>query len=179
MRGIGKNKLIIGLLVFMSLFLLSIGVAAYYSVLNINANYSVIEKFEIRVSNIVTKTLGGHATNATEPTFTGLTATFNTELYLPGDYAEYTVTVLNAGNIDASLDSIQTNIADPNLVTLTYSGIAIGDTLEARSAKVFTVRVEYAGTTTINSSSITGSYGLVLNYTQTGTSGGRSPIGNR
>lgn len=161
-----KKRILIILSAFAVLFVVGTGYAAYTANLTLKAKYNVNDNFDVKVTNITTKQLGGHAINASTPTYTGTTATFNTTLYLPGDYGEYSVTVTNAGNIDAYLKEATPVVGTNKAILFSYSGIAVNDVLPANSTKTFTVRVEYDVNVTEQPRELTGAYNLTFNFEQ-------------
>lgn len=170
MSKVKKKRILIVLSVFAVLFVFATGYAAYTANLKLNANYKVSENGDVQITNISTKQLGGHAINDPNnpPKFTGTTATFNTKLYLPGDYAEYNVTVTNAGNIDVYLkELVPADDANP-AIKFSYKNLdaASQETLKANSTKTFVVRIEYDINVTEQPTELTSSYDLTLNFEQ-------------
>ncbi|MDO4996603.1 MAG: hypothetical protein Q4E69_05440 [Bacilli bacterium] len=87
---------------------------------------------------------------------TTLEVDFTATLDYPGDYYEFTVPVINAGSIDAMIDTAGiTNILNPTSDLITYSvtyadgttdqtkAIAVGDGLHAGKNNLVKVRIEY------------------------------------
>lgn len=170
MNRIKRKRTLIGLCSFAILLFLVIGYAAYTEQLKLKANYNINENFSVKITNIESTTLGGHAINAEAPTYTDTTATFNTKLYLPGDYAEYTVTVVNDGNIDAYLKSIdpdpENTVENESAIKFSLSGIKTGQSLKSESTVQFKVRIDYDINVTEQPTDLTASYDLTLFYEQ-------------
>ena len=113
------------------MLLMAIGYAAFSSQLNINGTSNISSNWDIRITNIISSLHGG-ATNAVEPTYdneNGLTASFSTNLVSPGDYALYTVTVRNNGDIDATLTNIEITDSNNPAIIFETSGLEEGDNL--------------------------------------------------
>jgi len=167
---IKRKRTLIGLCSFAILLFLVIGYAAYTEQLKLKANYNINENFSVKITNIESTTLGGHAINAEAPTYTDTTATFNTKLYLPGDYAEYIVTVVNDGNIDAYLKSIDPDpenaVENESAIKFSLSGIKTGQSLKSESTVQFKVRIDYDINVTEQPTELNASYDLTLFYEQ-------------
>lgn len=161
-----QKRMVIVLCGLLLLFMLSIGYATYSTNLKVNANYNVNDNYDVKITNITTKTLGGHAINNTAPSFNGTTATFDAKLYLPGDYIEYEITVKNSGNIDVSLSSISPSSSNNPAIVYSYSGITSNEKITSNSTKKFIVKVMYDVNVTEQPSSTTSTYELTLNLTQ-------------
>ena len=102
-----KNNIIIGALCTV-LLLMVVGYAAFQSVLKINGTTNISSDWDVRITAIE-KTAGVGATDKEAPTYDntkGLSATFNTNLTSPGDYATYKITITNNGSLDAILKNI-------------------------------------------------------------------------
>lgn len=166
MNRIKRKRTLIALCSFAVFLFLVIGYAAYTEQLKLKANYNVTENFNVKITNIETTNLGGHAINAEAPTYTDTTATFNTKLYLPGDYAEYTVTVVNSGNIDAYLKTIEESVANDSAIKFKLTGIVEGLSLKSESTMDFKVRIEYDVNVTEQPTDLNASYDLTLFYEQ-------------
>ena len=92
-------------LVLISVFSLTIVYAALSVTLNITGNSEVVaSSWDIHLENVkvTSGSVSGSAPSITSPT----TATFSTTLNMPGDFYEFTIDVVNAGSIDAMIDSV-------------------------------------------------------------------------
>lgn len=131
-----RNKLLIAALVVVGLA--SVAYAAFAQVLTISGTGTTTGTWDIAVTAI-SRTAATGATDATAPSFTGTSATFNTNLAYPGSTATYQVTIKNNGNVPAILSSIDTTPADingatPTFITYTLSGVTEGVTTIAPGA---------------------------------------------
>ncbi len=138
-----KNNIIIATLVGV-ICLMGIGYAAFSSQLNITGTSNITSNWDVRITNIESELNG--ATDVSEPTYdntNGLYASFHTGLSKPGDYALYTVTIENRGDIDARIEKINSYYEENEYVTFTLSGLSKGDVIEGRQSKELQVRVEF------------------------------------
>ena len=107
MNQVQKKYLILGSLCALVLTL-AVGYAAFQSILKINGTTNISSDWDVRITAIE-KTAGVGATDKEAPTYDntkGLSATFNTNLTSPGDYATYKITITNNGSLDAVLKTI-------------------------------------------------------------------------
>lgn len=98
-----RKNILIGALLF-AIVAMSVGYAALSEELKISGTASV-GMWNVEITEIKSE-FTGNAKDATVPTFTSTSATFNTELPDKGDTATYTITVSNKGKMDARLSSI-------------------------------------------------------------------------
>ena len=162
-----KRSIVLGTLVGIIL-LMGIGYAAFSSQLNITGTSNISSNWDIRITNI-TSSLHGGATNATEPTYdneNGLTASFSTNLVSPGDYAEYTVTVRNNGDIDATLTDIEISDSSNPAIIFETSGLEEGDNLLKQTEDELVVKVRYSDSVTSQPTNTTSNITVTLNYEQ-------------
>ncbi len=137
-----NNYIILGLCAV--LVLMGIGYAAFSSQLNITGTSNITSNWDVRITNIESELNG--ATDLEEPTYdntNGLYASFHTGLSKPGDYALYTVTIENRGDIDARIEKINSYYQENEYVTFTLSGLSKGDVIEGHQSKELQVRVEF------------------------------------
>ena len=109
------------------ILLMGIGYAAFSSQLNITGTSNITSNWDVRITNIESELNG--ATDLETPTYdntNGMYASFHTGLSKPGDYALYTVTIENRGDIDARIEQINTYYEENEYVTFTLSGISKG-----------------------------------------------------
>ena len=125
---------------------------------------------------LLERSLQLRAENAEEPSHTETTATFKTNLYLPGDSITYDVTVENQGSIDAVLKTIQKSDSNNNAIIFETSGIQEGEVLKASESTKFSVTVSYNASTTSQPSNMTSNLEVTLNYEQ--ATGEELPVGN-
>lgn len=128
-----KNIMILALLI--AVVAMAIGYAGFATVLTINGHAEIDANWDVEITNISATyypatggaqeiTATGGATQTPFVQTGGLSASFAALLHKPGDYAEYTITVSNLGNIDAKLDSITTSptlpdTASPSIIVYT------------------------------------------------------------
>ena len=170
-----QRSIVLGVLGSIML-LMVIGYAAFSSQLNINGTSNISSNWDIRITNIESSLYGG-ATNATEPTYdneNGLTASFSTNLVSPGDYAEYTITVRNNGDIDATLTSIDVNTGNNDAIVFETSGLSEGDNLLKQTEDELIVKVSYSDSVTSQPQNTTSNLTVTLTYEQ--ANGGVPPV---
>ena len=145
-----SRGVIIGVLCAVILFM-SIGFAAISTRLTLTGTATVGSTWNVEITGIEkmdTSTVG--ATDATAPSFTATTATFDVDLAQPGDKAVYQVTVENKGTIDAKLSDIVSTLNDSkdakDALTLTVTGVEKDAVLQAGKTHVFTMTAEYKAT---------------------------------
>ena len=142
MRDRKKRNIIIGALCSLLVFM-GIGYAILSQTLNISGTANMQGNWNVKITNmkLLEANKTGRAENVSN-TFTDTTASFEANLWMPGDSIEYEVTVENQGNIDAVLkDIIQTKTnKDKNLK---FSNSLIGtEVLTSGSKMSFTMKVE-------------------------------------
>ena len=147
--------------VFVGVFcFMAIGYALLSQRISINGTANFIGEWNIQITSITSKVTGA-AVNKAEPTGIGLTtATFNVDMYKPGDKIEYTITLENRGNIDAIVNDVILSGNDSNDVNYVTEGIEKGNVLKVSESLKFKVIVEYKSTAT---TLLTGSKSLLVN----------------
>ena len=143
MRRTKKNNLII-LGLCSILLLMGIGYAAFSSQLNITGTSNITSTWDVRITNIESQLHG--AEDIEEPSYdntNGLYASFSTGLKRPGDYALYTVTIENRGDIDARIEKINTYYKENKYITFTLSGLSKGDVIKGKETKQLQIKVEF------------------------------------
>ena len=169
-----RNYIILGLCSI--LLVMAAGYAAFRTQLNINGTSNITSEFKVLITDIQSRNVVGRAENAEEPSHTETTATFKTNLYLPGDSITYDVTVENQGSIDAVLKTIQKSDSNNNAIIFETSGIQEGEVLKASESTKFSVTVSYNASTTSQPSNITSDLEVTLDYEQ--ATGEEGPAGN-
>ena len=169
-----RNYIILGLCSI--LLVMAAGYAAFRTQLTINGTSNITSEFKVLITDIQSRNVVGRAENAEEPSHTETTATFKTNLYLPGDSITYDVTVENQGSIDAVLKTIQKSDSNNNAIIFETSGIQEGEVLKASESTKFSVTVSYNASTTSQPSNITSDLEVTLNYEQ--ATGEELPVGN-
>ncbi len=168
MRNLSKhqrNNIIIGGLLSIVL-LMMVGYAAFASKLNISGTSNITSNWDIEITNIESKNIVGSASNSSDPTYSGLTATFNTNLVSPGDSITYDITVTNKGSLDATLKKI--NLSDPNNDAIIFktSGLKEGGTLVSGNSAVLSIKVTYDSSVTTQPDNLTGNITATLEFEQ-------------
>ena len=104
MRNDKKNLYI--LIMIITAFFITIGYAALNSTLNINGKSNISKNtWDVHFDNVIIT--NGSVEAEKVPTIENTsTVDFEVALNLPGDYYEFTVDVVNAGSIDAMIESI-------------------------------------------------------------------------
>ena len=169
-----RNYIILGLCSI--LLVMAAGYAAFRTQLTINGTSNITSEFKVLITDIQSRSVVGRAENAEEPSHTETTATFKTNLYLPGDSITYDVTVENQGSIDAVLKTIQKSDSNNNAIIFETSGIQEGEVLKASESTKFSVTVSYNASTTSQPSNITSDLEITLDYEQ--ATGEEGPAGN-
>ena len=169
-----RNYIFLGL--FSILLVIAAGYAVFRTQLNINGTSNITNEFKVLITDIQSRNVIGRAENAEEPSHTETTATFKTNLYLPGDSITYDVTVENQGSIDAVLKTIQKSDSNNNAIIFETSGIQEGEVLKASESTKFSVTVSYNASTTSQPSNITSDLEVTLDYEQ--ATGEEGPAGN-
>lgn len=132
-----KKNLIIGLLCTLLLFM-GTGYAVMMQKLTVSGTAKVKGVWDVHISSIdVTSKKGMAKNNGTS--FDNLKATFSSEMFAPGDYIEYSVTVKNAGNIDAILKSVVLTDTNKESSILTYNNFESDTVLKPETSKSFTI----------------------------------------
>jgi len=164
-----KNKkirnIIIGLLCGV-LLLMTVGYTLFGNVLKIKGTSNVTSNWDIRITNVSSKNILGNASNVKDPTWDNLTATFITNLEAPGDSIEYDVTVENKGNLNAKLEKINMTETKNPAIKFTTSGLTEGETLNAGSSAVLTVKIEYDKNVTEQPTDTKSELKVTLDYVQ-------------
>lgn len=160
-----KNNIIIGSLLGVML-IMTVGYAAFNSVLNIKGTSGISSNWDVRITNVVSKNVVGKASNAKEPTFEALTASMEVNLEEPKDSIEYDITVTNQGTINAKLDKI--NLTDPNnpAIKFTTSGLTEGTKLKVGESAVLTIKVEYLDGISVDPNNMSSTLTVTLEYSQ-------------
>ena len=158
-----RNWIIIGLCLIV--LFMSIGYASFSSKLTITGTSIVTSNFNIQITDIQEKEIVGSA-KAEESSITSTTATFNTNLSVPGDSITYEVKIENKGDIDANLE--QMTIEDENNPAILYQiiGISENDVLGEHSNTTFDVVVTYNPDIESQPANTTSTLNIALDYVQ-------------
>ena len=172
-----RNYIIAGLC--MILVIMGVGYAAFSSQLKISGTSNIASNFLVKITDIQSTVQSGQASDAQAPTHTDTTATFKTNLVLPGDSMKYDITVENQGNIDAVLESIEVNDGNNPAITFQTSGIENGDELQVSQSDILTVIVSYDSSVTSQPENTSSTITVTLNYKQKDGTGGITPGGDQ
>lgn len=144
-----EKNILIGILL-VAIMVMSVGYAAFASTLTINGTATISGSWDVEITGIESSFVGT-ATNASAPTYTKTTTTFDTTLMAPGDSATYTITVKNKGNIAAKLNAItltpQSDGSDAIIYTVVSQPNA-SDVLAAGESTTVVIKVEYDSSVT-------------------------------
>ena len=166
MRDRKKRNIIIGSLCCLLVFM-GIGYAILSQTLNISGIANMRGNWNVKITNmeLLSENKTGRAEEVSH-SFTDTTATFEANLYMPGDSIEYRVTVENQGNIDALLKSITPTTTNKN-VNIKFSHSEIDNTVLTAGKKItFTMKVEFLEDATSIPNVENVSYNLELVYVQ-------------
>ena len=143
MRDRKKRNIIIGALCCLLVFM-GIGYAILSQTLNISGIANMRGNWNVKITNmeLLSENKTGRAEEVSH-SFTDTTATFEANLYMPGDSIEYRVTVENQGNIDALLKSIIPTTTNKSS-GIKFSHSEIDNTVLTAGKKItFTMKVEF------------------------------------
>ena len=166
MRDRKKRNIIIGSLCCLLVFM-GIGYAILSQTLNISGIANMRGNWNVKITNmeLLSENKTGRAEEVSH-SFTDTTATFEANLYMPGDSIEYRVTVENQGNIDALLKSITPTTTNKS-EGIKFSHSEIDNTvLTAGKTITFTMKVEFLEDATSIPNVENVSYNLELVYVQ-------------
>ena len=161
-----KKKIVIGVLCAL-IMIMAVGYALLSQQLSITGSAGITSNWQVEITNIreLEKSTGATTNNTN---YTATTASFNTSLTSPGDYALYEVTVTNKGTLDAVL-SAEPTVTTGNNTAIQYEldGIKKGDKiLKNNQTDTFTIKVQYNPSTTTQPSNLTSNIEVTLNYEQ-------------
>ncbi len=162
-----KNIIIGGLLAIV--VIMAVGYAAFATQLTINGTATIESKWDVHIKTIEPGQPIGTAKNKKVTVEQNqLTATFEDELVAPGDSITYTVTVINAGTLDAVLNDINFNDGDNEAIQYTYDGIEVTNVLGNGDEVQFTITVTYNPKITSQPESTNSTLTMTLSYGQNG-----------
>ena len=165
MRDRKKRNTIIGVLCCL-LVAMGIGYAILSQTLNISGIANMKGDWNVKITNMeLIKTTG--MAEEVEKSFTDTSATFKGKMYIPGDSAEYRITVTNAGNIDAKLASVSQSIEN-EVSDIKFTNTALeGRILKSGETYKFNVKAYFdENATSIPDKSNIPSYTITLQYVQ-------------
>ncbi len=150
------------------LLLMTVGYAAFNTLLTINGTTSITSNWDIKITGITSKGIVGKASDEQSQVVDDLKATFKANLVSPGDSITYDITVENKGNINAQLDSIDVSENTNENIKIETSGINEGDTLNPSSLATLSVKVTYSDDVTTQPDNLETEVTITLNYVQEG-----------
>ncbi len=164
-----KSILIGGLLAVV--VLMAVGYAAFASSLKISGTSNISTSWNISITDITTSNKVGSASVSGTPEHSGLTASFNTNLVLPGDSITYNIKVENKGNLNAKLNKITLKKDNNSAILFETSGIKEGDVLKQGTSSTLSVKVTYSNSVTSQPTNLDASLTATLDFAQSdGTS---------
>ena len=143
MRDRKKRNIIIGALCSLLVFM-GIGYAVLSQTLNINGTANMKGEWDIKITDISEASRTGKADPGT-PTISssGVSASFEANLWMPGDSITYNITVKNNGNIDAALKELVPSVEN-GVQQVKFSNNAVqGKVLRQKESYTFQVSVVF------------------------------------
>ena len=143
MRDRKKRNIIIGTLCFLLVFM-GIGYSILSQTLNISGIANMKGTWDIKITDISEASRTGKADPGT-PTISssGVSASFEANLWMPGDSITYNVTVKNNGNIDAALKELVPSVEN-GVQQVKFSNNAVqGKVLRQKESYTFQVSVVF------------------------------------
>ena len=165
-----KSILIGGLLAVV--VLMAVGYAAFASSLKISGTSNISTSWNISITDITTSNKVGSASVSGTPEHSGLTASFNTNLVLPGDSITYNIKLENKGNLNAKLSKITLDKTDNPAIEFETSGIKEGDVLKQGTSSTLSVKVTYSNSVTSQPTNLDASLTVTLDFVQSDGSSG-------
>ena len=165
-----KSILIGGLLAIV--VIMAIGYAAFASSLKISGTSNISTSWNISITDITTSNKVGSASVSGTPSYDGLTASFNTNLVLPGDSITYDIKVENKGNLNAKLSKITLDKTDNPAIEFETSGIKEGDVLKQGAYTTLSIKVTYSNSVTSQPTNLDASLTVTLDFVQSDGSSG-------
>ena len=166
-----RKKIIIGLICVLTL--MSVGYAAFQGNLKIKGTTKITSLWDVRITNVTSGTPTGSAVNKIAPTWDGLTANMEADLYEKGDAMDYDVTITNNGTVDAVLSDIIGTPSNNEAVIITFSGYAKGEKLykKGHEGNTKVVHVKIAYNPNYDGGETSGEASVEFNFTQAEGSG--------
>lgn len=143
MRNRKKRNIIIGSLCCL-LIIMGIGYAVLSQTLNISGTANMRGTWDIKITDISEASRTGRADPGT-PTISssGVSASFEANLWMPGDSITYNITVNNNGNIDAALKELVPSVEN-GVQQVKFSNNAVqGKVLRQNESYTFQVSVVF------------------------------------
>ncbi len=141
MRDRKKRNIIIGALCSLLVFM-GIGYAILSSKIFIKGIGYMEGNWNIYISDMKLKSINGRAQEISS-SYDKLSANFEVDLYMPGDFVEYDITVTNGGNLDGVLKRIISTPVNSNEdIELSHS-MKQGEKLSTGESKTITLKIEF------------------------------------
>ena len=174
-----KKNLIIGGLMAVVLVMV-VGYAAFASNLKISGTSNISTSWNIAITDVSISNKVGSASVSGTPEYGGLTASFSTNLVLPGDSITYNIKVENKGNLSAKLNKITLDKTDNSVILFETSGLKEGDTLNQGAYTTLSVKVTYSSSVTSQPTNQDASLTVTLDFVQSdgSSSGNGGTTGN-
>ena len=143
MRDRKKRNIIIGSLCSLLVFM-GIGYAVLSQTLNISGTANMKGTWDIKITDISEASRTGKADPGTPTISTnGVSASFEANLWMPGDSITYNITVKNNGNIDAALKELVPSVEN-GVQQVKFSNNAVqGKVLRQKESYTFQVSVVF------------------------------------
>ena len=143
MRDRKKRNIIIGSLCCL-LIIMGIGYAVLSQTLNISGTANMRGEWDIKITDISEASRTGKADPGTPTISTnGVSASFEANLWMPGDSITYNITVKNNGNIDAALKELVPSVEN-GVQQVKFSNNAVqGKVLRQSESYTFQVSVVF------------------------------------
>ncbi len=151
---------------------MAVGYAAFASSLKISGTSNISTSWNISITDITTSNKVGSASVSGTPEHSGLTASFNTNLVLPGDSITYNIKVENKGNLNAKLNKITLKKDNNSAILFETSGIKEGDVLKQGTSSTLSVKVTYSNSVTSQPTNLDASLTVTLDFVQSDGSSG-------
>lgn len=140
-----KNILIVALVVTM--LFMSVAYAILSQELVITGNTKISGSlWQVEITGISVVSSSGEELNSNE-NFTLTSATFDTELFLPGDSVKYNITIENKGAVDAKLQSVMSNMnnlmENQPLIKYQLENANVGTVLATGDTMIVALTVSY------------------------------------
>lgn len=161
-----KKNILIAALLF-AVIAMSVGYAAFATTLNINGSATIMNDWDVQITDISSKATGKAENNA-EPSFSLLSANFDAKLYSPGDSMIYVITVENKGALDAKLSNVALTESDgtDQIIYTVVDKPEEDDILESGESTTITIKAEYNSNGTVSQGNNSKSFTGTLEYVQ-------------
>lgn len=163
----GRN-IVIGTLLA-AVAIMAVGYAALAQTLTINGTAEIGATWDVRITGISNGTATNGASNASTPRYTATSATFSTNLTVPGSKMVYTITVKNNGTLNARLTDLTKTPSTPASTGIYYKVTGVTEnttTIAPGATNTITVEVGWNASDTTMPTTKTVPLTVNLTYTQ-------------